>query len=80
MFGELAFAGSGRAGQQDWFCRSKRDAFDGFDEFVEVGVFGIDALLEEGEIVLSLAFEAFGEFVVTGKVQVDDIADSLGIA
>lgn len=80
LFGELAFAGTGWAGQEDWFCRAKRDTFDGFDEFVKGCVFGIDALLEEGKVVLSLGLESFGEFVVAGKIEVNDIADTLGIA
>ena len=79
LVGELALACAGRSRKEDRIGGSDSNPLDGLDESVERLVPGLNALLEEREIVLSFYFEALCELVVTGQVEVDDAACSLGV-
>ena len=79
LLGELALACAGGAGEQDGVRGAHGHALDRFDEVVEVGVARLDALLEEGEILLPVGLEPLGECVVTREVEVDHVDHALGV-
>ena len=71
--GELGFASAGGAHEQDRVGRAGGYMFDTGYEGVEGLVTGFDAGLEEGDIVADLLFEAHGDVIVFGQIQVDDL-------
>ena len=77
---KLALSGACRAGEEYRVGGADGDPLDGFDEAVEGLVLRVDALLEEGEVVLPFDLEALGELVVAREVEVDDAADAAGVA